>query len=93
MCAEADGKFLLGTDEPTALDIHCAPFWEIMYLFTSGVYEDVDAILKVNETAPKWCAYMERFRNHPKIKPYRFNRKASDNHGVRSRGWPADQKC
>jgi len=93
MCTEANGKFLLGTDEPTLLDIHCAPFWEIIYLWDHGVYADVDEVLKIRENAPNWCAYMERFRNHPLIKPYRFDAKASDNHGVRSRGWPADQKC
>mmetsp|Transcript_40756 Transcript_40756/g.53467 ORF Transcript_40756/g.53467 Transcript_40756/m.53467 type:complete len:112 (+) Transcript_40756:390-725(+) len=69
MCTEANGKFLLGTDEPTLLDIHCAPFWEIVYLWDRGVYADVDEVLKIRENAPNWCAYMERFCNHPLIKP------------------------
>ena len=93
MCTEANGKYLLGTDEPTLLDIHCAPFWEIVYLWDRGVYSDVEEVLKIRENAPNWCAYMDKFRNHPLIKPHRFNAKASDNHGVRSRAWDPEQKC
>jgi len=70
MAAESNGKFLMGTDDLTALDIHCAPIWEITYLWDRGCYADVDEHLKIRETAPNWCAYMERFRNHPAIKPY-----------------------
>ena len=93
MCKKSNGKFLMGTDDLTMLDIHCGPMWEIVYLFEKGVYANVDEILKIRENAPKWCAYMERFRNHPAIKPYRFNAKASENHGVRSRGWDPNLKC
>ena len=32
MCADLGDKYLMGTDEITQLDIHCAPFWEIIYL-------------------------------------------------------------
>lgn len=32
MCSKADDKFLLGTDDLTLLDIHCAPFWEKVFL-------------------------------------------------------------
>ena len=93
MATEANGKFLLGTDEITQLDIHCGPLWEIIFLFETGVYADVDEQLKIRENAPNWVAYMERFRNHPAIKPYRMNAKASEAHGVRSRSWPIDDKC
>ena len=93
MCTEANGKFLFGTDELTMLDIHCASMWEIIYLFEKGVYADVDEILQIRTNAPNWCAYMEKFRNHPAIRPYCFNEKASDNHGVRSRAWDPEQKC
>ena len=41
-CVEANGKFLLGTDDITALDIHVGPLWEIMFLMRNGVYNDVD---------------------------------------------------
>lgn len=93
MATEANGKFLLGTEDLTLYDIHCAPIWEIMYLFRDGVYSDVDEKLQIATNAPNWCAYMERFRSHPAIKPYRFNKKASDAHGVRSRSWDPEQKC
>ena len=93
LATEANGKFLFGTDDLTQLDIHCAPLWEIIYLFEKGVYADVDEHLRIRENAPNWCAYMDRFRSHPAIKPYRFNEKASDAHGVRSRAWDPDQKC
>ena len=93
MCADAGGKFLMGTDEITQLDIHVAPFWEIIYLMDKGVYADVGEKLKICESAPKWCAYMEKIRNHPVLKDHCFKVKASDAHGVRSRGWPKEEKC
>ena len=93
MCTLISGKFLFGTDELTMLDIHCASMWEIIYLFEKGAYADVDQILQIRTNAPNWCAYMDKFRNHPAIKPYRFCAKASDNHAVRSRAWDAEQKC
>lgn len=93
MCTEANGKFLFGTDDLTQLDIHCGPIWEIMYLFVGPVYADTDEKLQIKTNAPNWCAYMERFRNHPAIKPYRMNKQASDAHGERSRSWAPDQKC
>ena len=42
-----DGKFLMGSDDITALDIHCAPMWEIMYLYMEkGPYaEDIKYII------------------------------------------------
>ena len=42
MATEANGKFLFGTDDLTQLDIHCAPLWEIIFLFEKGTYADVD---------------------------------------------------
>jgi len=93
MATEANGKFLFGTDELTQLDIHCAPLWEIIFLFETGVYADVDEHLKIRENAPNWVAYMERFRDHPAIKPHRLNAKASEAHGVRSRAWDPNLKC
>ena len=69
MCAEANGKFLFGTDEITMLDIHAAPFFELFYLMDRGVYSNVEEIVQLRTSAPQFCAYMERFRNHPVIKP------------------------
>ena len=47
MCTEANGKFLMGSDELTALDIHVGPFWEVIYLYRNGVYDGVDEQLKI----------------------------------------------
>lgn len=93
MATEANGKFLLATDDITLYDIHCAPLMELIFLFEKGVYADVDAILQIRTNAPNWVAYMERFRAHPVIKPVRMNAKASQLHGARSRAWDPTQKC
>ena len=52
MCAEANGKFLFGTDEITMLDVHCAPFFELFYLMDRGVYSNVEEIVQLRQTAP-----------------------------------------
>ena len=93
MCTEAAGKFLMGTEDLTALDIHIAPFWEMIFLYERGTYANVDEVLKIRENAPNWCAYVEKFRNHPLIKPHRYNAKASEAQAVRSRAWPVEEKC
>ena len=90
---EANGKFLMGTDDLTQLDIHCSGVWEIIYLWNCGAYASVEEVLQSRQNAPNWCAYMERFRNHPAIKPVRMNAKASENQGVRSHAWNPDEKC
>lgn len=30
---DSGGKFLMGTSEPTLLDFHVAPFWELLHFF------------------------------------------------------------
>jgi hypothetical protein len=35
------GKWLAGTDEPTMIDVHCAPFWEYMVGWTKGHFDNV----------------------------------------------------
>ena len=37
----AGGKWLMGTDEPTMLDIHCAPQWEIFCSWMTGPMKSV----------------------------------------------------
>ena len=93
MCAEAGDKWLMGADEITQLDIHCGAMWDIIFLMDKGVYADVGDKLKIRENAPKWVAYMEKFRAHPILKDYCFKEKASEAHGARSRGWPKEEKC
>ena len=93
MCTEIAGKFLLGTDDLTLLDIHVGPMWEIMYLLTGEIYDDVDQHLQIKTNAPNWCAYMEKFRNHSAIKPYRFNKTANNAQGARGRAMDPSVKC
>ena len=93
MATETGGKWLMGTDEITQLDIHCGAMWDIIFLMDKGCYADVGDKLKILENAPKWAAYMEKFRAHPILKNYCFMEKASEAHGVRSRAWNKDEKC
>ena len=93
MAIEANGKFLLGTDDLTLLDIHCGAMMECGYLMQKGIYASVDEVLKIRENAPNWAAYMDRFRAHPSIKPYRFSTRAIEAHGVRASTWDPNEKC
>lgn len=93
MCTEAGGKWLMGTDDPTHLDITFGSMWDIIFLMDKGAYSDVGEKLKIKENAPNWVAYMEKFRSHAVLKDHCFIEKASDAHGVRSRGWDKEQKC
>lgn len=64
----------MGTDDLTLFDIHCGPMWEKVFLLEEGgSCPDVLARLNWRYNAPNWCAYVERFREHPMIKPYRFD--------------------
>jgi len=85
MCAEANGKFLMGTDDLTLLDTHIGPMWEGLFMRTGPVFAHVDEILQIETNAPNWCAYMRKFRNHPAIKPHRMNRAANDANGILSK--------
>jgi len=43
--------------------------------------------LKLEEKAPNFIKYVERFREHPAIKPFRMNKRAALLHHERARGW------
>jgi len=87
-------KWLMGTDELTQLDIHCGAQWDFMYTaFKSAGFADAAPRLNIEETSPKWCAYMRRLRAHPKIAPVCMNQEAMDRHTVRTRGWEQGVKC
>ena len=95
MCKEADGKWLMGTDEITQLDIMVAPFWEGPFLLTTACDSQAELAAKVSarENAPNWCNFMERWREHPAIKPYCFDEKAFNKHVVRAVDWEKGIKC
>ena len=78
MVTETEGDWLMGTDDITQLDIWVAPCWELLFLTFTACDLRADDAAKVNvrETAPNWCNYVERWREHPAIKPNCFNVKA-----------------
>ena len=89
-----EGKWLFGTDEPTWLDLHSAPIWEMFFMMiTDPTKEDLNKLVDFKTNAPRWVAYMEKFQAHPLLHPYRFRTKAVNAHGLRSSTWPKDQKC
>ena len=89
MCKKAGNKWLLGTDEPTMLDIHCGAFWDMIYCRDGGdVYKLTSEVFQRDTFAPAWTAFVERFRSYPAFKPYRFRKLAVQKHGERSRDWP-----
>lgn len=90
----AEDKWLFGTDEPTMLDINLAPFWDMLFTWESApAVADTIAQINFRENAPRWVAYMEKFRAHPVFAPHVFNTKAVAAHAERSRGWEKGVKC
>ena len=50
MCAPAlEGKWMLGTDEPTMIDIHCAPIFEMIDNTRPGPWKHVAEGVKFSE--------------------------------------------
>ena len=90
-----EGKWLLGTDELTLLDIQCGAILDFMYTaLKAPTNSEAQARANLSVTAPKWMAYQERLRAHPKIAPVCMNQEAMDRHMARTRTWePADVKC
>ena len=77
MATESNGKWLMGTDEMLFIDVHLGSTWESAYTsFTSEAYAERVEGLGIKGKAPNWWAYMERFREHPAIKPRAFRQSA-----------------
>ena len=71
----AEGKFLFGTDDLTLMDLHIAPYWELLYLCHSGgPMADLGQALNLAKNAPFLLYYIERFRKHWAIKPYQMKK-------------------
>ena len=70
----------MGTDDLTLLDIHCGTMWDFLYvhMHKAAAYGDAGARANLAETSPRWVAYMERIRSHPKIAPVCMNLEAAD---------------
>jgi hypothetical protein len=86
MATEANGKFLMGTDELTQIDTHLTGHWNMAFttIFGSNFTEEL-APYDIKGKAPNWVAYMERLLEHPAIKPYALNKAANDNFGARAK--------
>lgn len=96
MCPEVGSdKWLFGTDELTQLDIHCGAQWDFIFvhLYKASAFNDAGARANLAETSPKWVAYMQRLRAHPKIAPTCMSEQAAERHAARTRGWKEDEKC
>ena len=90
-----EDKWLFGTDELTLLDINCGAILDFIYTaLKAPTNSEANARANLSVTSPKWLAYMERLRAHPKIAPVCMNQEAMDRHMARTRTWePADVKC
>lgn len=84
-CKEKGEKWLLGTNEPTELDIHCGVMWDLIYCRHGGVYQLASEVLERETFAPCWVAYMKRFRTYPAFYPYRLRKYAVQKLGEKCR--------
>jgi hypothetical protein len=71
----SEGKFLMATDELSLVDIHIGPIWETLYMLYKGPMKEELKSLELETKAPLLIQYVERFREHPAIKPYRLDEK------------------
>jgi len=89
-----EGKWLMGTDDLTLLDVHAAAMMDFLFVMIKAEANSEAATrLNVAQNAPKWCAYMERIRAHPKIAPVCMNVTAADQYATRARTWEEGVKC
>ena len=96
MCPEiGSNKWLMGTDEITQLDVHAGAQWDFLYsqIMHGEAFSDAKEYAKLDQVSPKWCAYMERIRAHPKIAPVCMNLEAANRYSKRARGWEQGVKC
>ena len=70
-----EGKYLMGTDDLTLLDVYAGAMWDFIYCFVHKAitFSDAGARANLAENSPKWVAYMEMIRAHPKIAPVCMN--------------------
>ena len=95
LCPEVGSdKWLFGTDEITQLDIHIGAQWDFVYCQSrTPAFADGFGPANLPVVSPKWCAYMERLRSHPKLAPVAISQEAADKHATRVRSWPAEERC
>ena len=90
-----DGNWLMGTEDLTLLDIYCGAVWDYFYvhLYRASAFSDGAQRANLTQNSPRWIAYMERIREHPKIAPVCMSLAAAEKHAERTRSWPQGQKC
>jgi len=87
------GKWLMGTDHPTMLDIHVAPMWEFIHIMQHSAMAPAMELARLSEQAPDVLAYIERFKAHDKFKATCMNVEAGRRHWDRTMGWEKGVKC
>ena len=96
MCPEVGSdKWLMGTDELTQLDVHAGAMMDFTFsqIIHGEAFSDAKERAKLDQVSPKWFAYMERLRAHPKIAPVCMNLEAANRYSKRARGWEQGVKC
>jgi len=94
LLAKANGKFLFGTDEPTMLDVYYAPFLEILCSWKApSVMENILEDCEFHTKGALIESYVEKWRSHELIKPWKMSERASIAHWARTRGWEKGVKC
>lgn len=93
MCEVAGSdKWLMGTTEMTQLDVHCGAQWDFIYTMAQATAFNPEG-QRVLDAAPKWCAYMERIRAHPKIAPVAMKLEVANRYSIRARAHEQGVKC
>ena len=84
----------MGTDELTLLDVMTGAMWDLLFvLIQASANSECAARLNLQQNAPRWWAYMERLRAHPKIANTCMHLEAADKHSTRLRNWQEGVKC
>ena len=89
----ARGKWLAGTDEPTMVDIHCAPFWEIMVAWSKGLFKNITVDTDFEFYCPNVIKFVQMFHAHPAFKNVSMKDEAQIKHQERTRKWDERYKC
>ena len=93
-CEDANGKYLLGTDDVTLVDVHCGGIWDSMF---TGVQAEAHSkgaeLLDLKTKAPNWWAYMERLRAHPELSKVCMQQACHDMFAARSMVYDVTKKC
>ena len=61
LCAQANGGWLSGEEEPNFLDVHCAPWFEILCLWENSAMHNVIEEIELHKNAPSVVAYFKRW--------------------------------